>query len=212
MALGRVLFYDWAGANTLLFAALNGGGSPLFNDFMMQVSRVSDYAHFPYYFLGLLCWALLDFSLRRIRKRGGAKHRLAAWAGVLLVAVLSSGVTAAAALYLKTHLAMPRPYVALGPENVTRLEYSAEPDNDYRSLPSGHVAFVTMLLTALWPVLSPARRMAGMLAVALVAWSRIAVGMHFPADVFYAALLALSITALIRWCLYRQLLRLRLRC
>lgn len=212
MSFGKMLFYDWAGANELMFKSINGPGSEIYNMAMMLVSRISDYKLFYHYLFMLFCFGLLDFALRKIKGKGGANHCLVAWFGVLLVFASAYFIDFAAVRIIEKQTAYPRPYVAMGPEDVTILEYREDRSMDYRSFPSMHVAFVTMLLTAMWPVLSSGMRKVGFAAVLVVGWSRIAVGMNFPADVLYAMLLSVFITFMVRWFLYLQLLRVNLKC
>lgn len=213
MAFGKMVFYDWAGANVELFKAINGSNDSYFhNMIMLMVSKLAESRNFPYYFVLFIFCGFLDFSLRKLKGRGGANHSLVAWFGVLLVFaaafMLNSGMINA----IKKHTEFPRPYVVLAPEDLTLLEYKDDRVDDYRSFPSGHVAFVTVMLTALWPVLSQGMRKTGMGVVLLVCWSRIAVGLHFPADAFYAIVISLIITFLVRWFVYLQLLRFNLKC
>jgi signal peptidase II len=51
------------------------------------------------------------------------------------------------------------------------------------SLPSGHATYAALVVGALWPLMGRRGRIGLVLYAALVGWSRIAAGMHFPADV-----------------------------
>lgn len=61
------------------------------------------------------------------------------------------------------------------------------------SFPSGHSSYITAMLVALWGFFSKSFRVLGILVVALVAISRIALGMHFIADVCFAILMSIFI-------------------
>ena len=211
---GKMLFYDWTGGNEALFQSINGiQGGEIYDSLMVHISRISDYKNFPYYFVLLLFCACIDFGRRKFKKRGGANHTPVAWFGVLCVFLCAFAVDGAAVKVIKSTFAYPRPYVALEQNQVTLLDHRENDHaDDHHSFPSGHVSFVTMMLSAVWPVLSKRKRWIGSACVLLVAWSRIAVGMHFPADVFYAALLSIILTFLTRWFMYKQLLRFRLKC
>ncbi len=54
---------------------------------------------------------------------------------------------------------------------------------EHYSLPSGHSTYAALVAGALWPLAGVRQRMALVAYVVLVGWSRIAAGMHFPADV-----------------------------
>ncbi|MBY0407035.1 MAG: phosphatase PAP2 family protein [Rickettsiales bacterium] len=212
MAFGKMIFYDWAGANELLFKTLNGDYGQVFSTVMVLISKISDFKHFPFYF-GLLSFcALLDYGLRKLKGRGGANHCLIAWFGVLSVFGTAAVVDAVTIKFLKNHMEYARPYVALEPSEVTILEFSDERENDYRSFPSSHAAFVALMLASVWPVISNGMRKVGIFGLLMVCWSRIAVGMHFPADLLYAVIISVVITFFVRWFLYRQFLRFNLKC
>ena len=212
MSFGKMVFYDWAGGNETLFKAINTNGGEFYNNVMVLISQFTDYKNFPFYFVLLCFCAALDYGLRKIKGRGGADHSLVAWFGVLCVVACAFLVDGAAVKGAKLFFEMPRPYVALAPEDVVMMEFNDDREDDYKSFPSGHVSFVTMLLASVWPVISSGMRKFGMFAVFMTCWSRIAVGMHFPADVFYAVLLSIIITFFVRWFIYHQLLRFNLKC
>ena len=67
------------------------------------------------------------------------------------------------------------------------------------SLPSGHATYAALVVGALWPLIGRRGRIGLVLYAALVGWSRIAAGMHFPADVLAGWVLGLSCTALAGW-------------
>jgi signal peptidase II len=67
------------------------------------------------------------------------------------------------------------------------------------SLPSGHATYAALVVGALWPLMGRHGRVGLVLYATLVGWSRIAAGMHFPADVLAGWALGWSCTALARW-------------
>lgn len=52
-----------------------------------------------------------------------------------------------------------------------------------RSLPSGHTAYTALVMGILWPLMGRRGRLALVCYAAFVGWLRIAVRVHFPADV-----------------------------
>lgn len=66
------------------------------------------------------------------------------------------------------------------------------------SFPSGHSAYTAAMLTALWKWLSKPFKIAGTITVATVAISRVALGMHFIADVFFAIVMSVFIALAVR--------------
>jgi membrane-associated phospholipid phosphatase len=213
MALGKTFFYDWGGANEALFKSINSMSTGGWYDaLMILLSRTADHENFPYIILLLLFCTFLDYGMRKLRARGGATHSLIAWFGVFCVLTASYWVAGGSVRLMKSHFELPRPYVAIGPEDVKLLEFRTDPADDYRSFPSGHASFITLLVVSIWPVLSSGMRKFALLLIFGVCWSRIAVGMHFPADVIGGALISLTVTFLLRWIIYLQLLKLKLKC
>ncbi len=70
-----------------------------------------------------------------------------------------------------------------------------EPELHY-SLPSGHSTFAALVVGALWPLVGFRGRLALVFYAALVGWSRVAAGMHFPADVVAGWMLGASSVAI----------------
>lgn len=167
--------YSWGGLNDSLFLAINHAGAGGLRDHVaLWGTMAGNHALFPFYAAGALALAL---------KRPATLSTQAVL--VFLVAYLIDwGVIAA----LKPWLDFPRPLVVLGPLAV----HVVGSPEFFHSFPSGHTAFAFTLLAGLaagasWPL-------RGLLAVfALwVAWSRIAVGAHFPADVVGGALIGIA--------------------
>ncbi|NBO18490.1 MAG: phosphatase PAP2 family protein [Proteobacteria bacterium] len=207
MSFPKKLFYDWFGGNEAAFKAINGTASELTNTIAIVIGRLAKPEMFPYYIGVMATMALLDWGVRKLRQRGGAMHALIAWFGVICVVVAAYIIDMSVVQGAKIFFQMPRPYVVLAPEDVALLEYVQDRAEDYKSFPSSRVAFVTLMVISLWPVLSSATRKLALLALFSVAWAAIAVGMHFPADVVYAMILTLFITVPLRWFIYGLLLR-----
>jgi membrane-associated phospholipid phosphatase len=66
------------------------------------------------------------------------------------------------------------------------------------SFPSGHSAYIAAMLVALWGFLSKPLRAIGILTVSLIAISRIALGMHFIADVCFAIIMSIFIAQAVK--------------
>lgn len=215
MSFPKKIFYDWGGANETLFTAVNGMWNyvDLFNYAMVLISRLTSVTYFvPFLFAMVFC-AILEWAMRKIRKRGGADHVLVAWFGALCVVTVAVHLDGMIVSYFKQFFAYPRPYVVLAPEDITLLEYRSSAGQDYRSMPSGHVSFVSVLVFSLWPVLTSNTQFIGLFSIFLVSLSRVKLGVHFPADCLYAFLLAIFVTVPVRWFIYSVLLKLfKLKC
>jgi len=205
MNLDKTFFYDWNGANVDIFKAVNGiHGGGLYDTFMILLSQIADRHNFPYYMGGLLAYVLLRFVANKITGHTITKSYLAAWLGVFLVLVVGYGADGVVIGGMKKHFAYPRPYVELSSSDVRVLEHRNEND-DSKSFPSGHAAFATLMVVGLFPVLTVALRLTGVFFIIGVCWSRLALGVHFPADVMAGFFISLIIVLLVRAVIYRCL-------
>lgn len=92
---------------------------------------------------------------------------------------------------MKLWLDFPRPPAVFG--ELVRI--ISEHERHY-SLPSGHATYSALVIGALWPLMGRRGRVGLVLYAVLVGWSRIAAGMHFPADVLAGWCLGLGSTVL----------------
>lgn len=132
------------------------------------------------------------------------------WAVVIVVAALdrhSGAFTAAAVLSLtmgggliqlvKNLWPLPRPALILGEDHLTVIGVTVQHSG---SMPSGHAAAAAALATLVVLVLHSGHRltlprlMATATLGALAAWSRVAVGAHWPADVLVGAAAGVPVT------------------
>jgi membrane-associated phospholipid phosphatase len=160
--------YDWGGANTALFLAIQRSWPDRLMWIPEILSAVGSYWGAPVVVLLLLVWA-------RPQTRNTAPAQALPLCRFMLGVALAMGAAAMA----KTVFALPRPSVLLG-EAAYRA--ASAPDSRY-GLPSGHAVYIGVLAAALWPLL----RRHGLLTllgfVAAVGWSRVVLGAHFPVDV-----------------------------
>lgn len=160
-------WYAWHGWNGRLFLAINhAGDNPVWNSAARLGTALGDHHLLPVY-LGLM----LTLAMRWPRLVPLPNVLVYAWANLLLFISIYA--------ILKPWADFPRPLAVFGTQMVHVL---GEPKFTH-SFPSGHAAFASVLATTL--ALSSSRRWGMVLALFAiwVAWSRIAVGAHFPADV-----------------------------
>jgi membrane-associated phospholipid phosphatase len=210
MSSTKEIIYDWIGGNAALFRSINSFNGPVYDNAMGAIYRATDYHKFPYYFIALIVFATLMLLLRKLRNQAGVRVYLGVWIGVFCVMAASYGVNTLAVNFLKANTDCARPYAAKGfePGQVRLLIPKNEDFNDdYRSFPSPHVAFITVIIVSLWPVIGELWWL-GALTIPVVGWSVIAVGMNFPADVLGGFLLAFIIVLILRSIIYSLLYRL----
>jgi membrane-associated phospholipid phosphatase len=184
----RALLYDWGGLNVWLFHAINQASSAWSDHLWLLGTALGDHDNF-FWFLGFfgLATALVGWK--------GGKRRAFPWLYATLVFVLGYVAEDLLVGGLKGFFDFPRPLLALPPETIHLLG----PAKLHNSLPSGHAAFAALFAASIWPALKRPGRVAAALFVVWVGFSRIGVGAHFPADVFYGTLLSV----LLAWALRR---------
>ncbi len=168
----RQFFYDWNGLNVAWFGAINQATPDWLAPLAQVGSALGSYWSGPFLLVALLLWSrrlnaatatkTAALAVRTQARRFALGFALA-WLGVAILKLITD---------------FPRPVAAL-PDLVRLI---GEPELQY-SFPSGHAAYAMLAATSLWPLAS--RRVRALLVawLAWVAWSRIAVGAHFPADV-----------------------------
>jgi membrane-associated phospholipid phosphatase len=98
--------------------------------------------------------------------------------------------------FCKDFFHFPRPFAILPEVNILDNVRAAE--DPHVSFPSGHSAFVMLMAAGMWPVLNGFGRVFNGLGVLWVGFSRIALGVHFPADVVWSMLISLIVVLVIR--------------
>ncbi len=205
------IFYDWAGFNKWLFIQINHLRGELYDEIMQLVSMLGDYRNFPFFLGVLLAFAVISSLARKIAGRQGNKQYISRWTGVLAVLCIGFVVNTGTVRLAKDFFHYPRPYVALARdkdyqmEPVYLLETRLTPEDEYRSFPSGHAAFATFMAVALWPLLSVDLQWLAFLYVAGVAWSRVSLGAHFPADVLWSFVMSFLLILGVRHLVYKLL-------
>ena len=204
-------FYHWGGFNEWLFKAINGlRPGAEYDNVMLLINKLGDKMNFPYFVAGLLIYVLLSSLLRKARRKGAVRARLVMWFGIFSVLCVGFACELLVFNFLKDYFALPRPYVVFPPSEVTLLEIRGAEDA-YRSFPSGHTGFITVIIMSLWPLFADRWRWFTLLIIGAVAWARISLGVHFPADVLGGFIIATLLIIAVRYViytLYRKLLRL----
>lgn len=165
----KFFLYDWGGMNAALFHFINQGTPSNFAPFAWIFSNVlGNYWNAPLVVLGLWMWSR---SVNEISRATTIWQQLIRF-------VVALGLTTATTTVLKLLFDFPRPLAVFG--DLVRV--IGTPERHY-SLPSGHSAYAALVVGALWPLVGPRLRFSLAAYLILVGWSRIASGMHFPADV-----------------------------
>lgn len=173
------LLYHWNGSDIALFLALNHAAAAVPPALVILGNVVGNYWGMPVLTALLLLCA--DASMRRADTVSAARLRLQARR--LMIGFAIAWVSVAA---LKVGADFPRPGTVLG----AQVHLIGTPHDRY-SFPSGHTAYAALVAAVLWPVVRPLWRPLLLAFVVWVAWSRIAAGAHFPADVAAGSLVGI---------------------
>lgn len=190
----KFILYDWGGLNVTLFQAINAGTPGVLGPLAGSFSLVGNYWTAPLMLLGLWWWSKSATTAARVR---AVRVQLVRFGAAFLLALLVATV-------LKLWLDFPRPPAVLG----DLVHVIGKIELQY-SLPSGHATYSALVVGALWPLLGWRGRIGVLLYAALVGWSRIAAGMHFPADVLAGWSLGGTCTVVAVWLTRRSALVLR---
>lgn len=210
----RDLWYDWLGLNTWLFKQVNSiGGIPVYDALMKGITKLGDEKLLPFYLVGIAAFAVILFIVRSVTNKGGNKHYILVWINIFTI--MGSGLVSSYYLadYIKRTAYFPRPYVALADDVKTGVVKVLEPqpaERAYQSFPSMHVMLVSILVISIWPLLNEHLRWGAIWLVFAIAWSRMAVGVHYPMDVlsgFFIALITMLIIRTIVGTIMRLILR-----
>ena len=193
IAFNKEFLYDWYGYNEAIFKWVNSlGNNPIYDSLMVLLTFLTKPKFFPLFVIGLSIYAYRSYNKKKLTHPASASPLLNLWVRVISIFVVSFAIDSLIILFLKDYFFYPRPPVALGLDAVNLLVHMKVADF-YESFPSGNVSFAVVIVASLWPVLSgtAAGTYAGIALVLAVAWARMAVGMHFPADVLGGAVIGL---------------------
>lgn len=189
------IWYDWHGANTQILYLLYGNGVELARPYLYILEFIGDYKNVGYFafLMALLCGGQLLFrALSKNKIDGYFIRSQVAWILSFIIGYLAvAGVVG----YLKEFAHFPRPFLVLSD---VKMLYAVTIGDPSGSFPSGHAAIAGFLTVIFWS------RFKGIFSLVLLAmlvamcWYRVAIGVHFPADVLYGALIGLLVTAIIR--------------
>lgn len=213
MSTTKEIFYDWAGKNDQYFLTINHIRDTSYDIAMQYISWLSEPKHFKNYMIALFIGVALFMLFRVLRGYQDTWWRIQRWIGVFIVLGGGFFICHHVIQAITDYFSYPRPYIVYNPngemyrmENLDRIE-------DFQSMPADRVSFTVFMVTALWPMLGAFTSLLGIAAVLLVSWSRISMGMSFPADVIYALLITIPLVVVLRWVVYFLLRRIaRIEC
>ena len=102
---------------------------------------------------------------------------------------------------MKMAFSFSRPFCTEGLNFVKLLSSAVSNAQCNRSFPSGHTAYSCTMLFSLWQVFNRTTKIIGIFLVIAVTLSRIASGVHFPADLIWGALISFAVVNLVNFIL-----------
>lgn len=165
---GLQTLYSWGGVNEWLFHFINGAATQSFSLPVQLLDVAGGYWAAPAVMCGL--WLLA--------RRSDNERQAKSITDTLMVLAFAYGASLLIVSLLKVTFALPRPSLVIG----EAVQLIGEADSRY-GFPSGHATFSALVTSTLWPLAIKRLRWILIAYLVLVGWSRIAAGMHFPADV-----------------------------
>lgn len=179
--------YDWLGYNQQIFSTVNLWLNNHQIDGILQNIATP---FFVGYFAIIYC-SLSALTLCTIRKHGSEDLFNESYDKLLHIGC-SYALFGFVYAGLKFGINLPRPYCSL---QAHQFFSSIALDNErcLSSFPSAHTGMAVFMTYFLWPYASKFLRIIMGVIIILVASSRIASAMHYPADIIYGALLAIIV-------------------
>jgi len=178
--------YDWFGLNQTLFTQINH----ISNNFVCQYLSYIFSILFAIFVFLIYYFALVLYRYYRLRKSGFDYVQYSRYFDELLK--IGACYAAIGLIYtlMKFCVNLPRPYCSLT-EFVSIANFASE--RCLSSFPSAHTAVAVLIFYSLLPYLNFTGKLLGSAVIILVGLSRIALAMHFPADVLYSVMIAFCI-------------------
>ncbi len=188
-------FYDWFGLNERLFYLINYFHTDWYDWLMVLADAVGLHTIFPLYMSIIAAFAAVGAWYRCLYNPEKFYPFVAKWFEVIIVLFLAKMVSNIWVPGLKEFFHYPRPIAILPEFSFIVIDKTESP---LASMPSGHSAFGMMMGAGLWSALNRGGKILAAIYVFWMGWARIALGVHFPADVFYSMVFSLVTILIIR--------------
>lgn len=183
------IFYNLSGYNTTLFISMNDylNTSALLPAILQAISHMFCISNFA---IGYLA-ACLYFYYKAQNSNNPAEYFASVYYELTRIGTCYAmfGFIFAA---LKFSVNLPRPFCSLSPHDFkTVADTSLE--RCLSSFPSAHTGLSLLVAYCLWPYMNKALKILASCTVIAVALSRIALAMHYPADILYSSIITVII-------------------
>ena len=192
----KTILYDWYGYNSKIFLLINNNIGSSDNILLNIADQIGMYRSFPAILPLIILWGF--FSINKHRDNPKKFNEVSSlWFKTFSSLVISMVLMFMVVGFLKPFMAFNRPFCTQGLHEVIVSDSILSSIHCERSFPSGHTAYTTMLVLGLFPVLSKLMRGIGVVTIVLVATSRMAAGVHYPADIMGGFLISLFILIIV---------------
>lgn len=185
------IFYSWGGLNEAIFHAVNGVGGPGYDQVMVAAGAIGFYQNFGLYTGFFLLFAL--WRMARITDPAQKKDMAITYLSCAATLCLANWLGRELVEHVKDVAALPRPYALYAEGTFRLLDPYANAASAQRSFPSGHAAFSMFMAAPLWRIANTRARWALAVFVFWMGWARLALGVHFPADVVAGWVIGLAV-------------------
>ncbi len=185
------VFYDWFGLNKALQQYLHQlTECEIYRQIMIfSSSYMGKYELFPIHLI--LIAIILALVVHNLNKRLSKSSLTKYHSNVIrssYILFISLIIGAMLIELSKRYFSMPRPFCAH-----SLLSQIALSENCFRAFPSGHTAYITILVGSLWSLLNKPFKIIAIIIMLLVYVSRISLDHHYPSDVLYSMLLSTGV-------------------
>lgn len=191
----KEIFYNWWGYNTEIFYFLNHLGNtrilPQILHFLSQLFNIENFV--VYYFL--LCGLSYCYVVRHYQARNDYREEFFRIYNSLVHIGICYAVFGLIYAALKFSINLPRPFCSL-PSGTFETVINTASERCMSSFPSSHSGLALMVTVLAWRYLNGFARACAIIVTIMVAFSRIALSMHYPADIVYSYLIVLLVIKL----------------
>jgi membrane-associated phospholipid phosphatase len=191
------LLNDLQQLNVSTFKTLNQiFGKASFDKMMIFADKFGGPHVFHYHFLFILIIAAIMLYHKKDNKTDLKEITIL---GITAMCTLFLSITINLVLindFLKGYMSTSRPYCSM--DNIYILQEVVEKISCNRGFPSGHMTFSIIMVTSFWLLFNKAFKAISIIALIIIAISRISSGAHYPIDLLGALTLSLPTTLYIR--------------
>lgn len=193
----KEVFYDWLGYNTEIFHILNNfGNRSILPQLLKYLSWLFNIENFAIYYL-LICYFCYWYICKgdKSLKMEAVKNKFwLTYNNLIRIGICYAvfGLTYAA---LKFSVNLPRPFCSLQPETFKTIINTLD-ERCMSSFPSSHAGLAFMATWFLWRYFGALTHFCLIVMTCMVAFARITLAMHYPADIIYSYIIVLVVLSI----------------